>query len=161
MRYGVVVCPKCRTAKGVELAAARTKCPRCGKGHAVAKLKAFRETDSPNELPALVAVVQAEVSHAPETARPRPPGEPRPFDPASDTPAEFAAARARSKASTEAKAEAVARGLGETSPRFSEALLLEALRSAGFPEERIPEEVRGLLAKQVLYEPRPGEYALL
>ena len=61
MRFGVIVCSKCKHAKGVELSSKTTKCTHCGKILHVKKLKVFYTTDSQAELHHAVGRVNAEV----------------------------------------------------------------------------------------------------
>jgi hypothetical protein len=50
MRLGVIVCPKCKQAKGIDLSKKTTRCPRCGSLLNVTKLTIFYETESQDEL---------------------------------------------------------------------------------------------------------------
>jgi len=49
MIYGVIVCPKCKKVKGVDLSKKTTKCPRCRKILTIDKLKIFSERNWSNE----------------------------------------------------------------------------------------------------------------
>ena len=60
MRVGVIVCPHCKQAKGVNLASKTTKCPRCGKTLTLKKLKIFYETDSQEKLRKAIGLINAE-----------------------------------------------------------------------------------------------------
>ena len=59
MRLGVIVCPKCKKVKGVDLTCKTTKCPRCGKVLAIDKLKIFYKTDSQEKLQVAIGLVNA------------------------------------------------------------------------------------------------------
>jgi len=48
--FGVVVCPKCKKARGVVIGSARAKCPRCGHSIDLSKARIFYKTDSQAEL---------------------------------------------------------------------------------------------------------------
>ena len=61
MKFGVVVCPKCRNAKGVNLDAKSSKCNRCNKSLNPRKLKVFYRTDTESDLIHGVARVNAEI----------------------------------------------------------------------------------------------------
>jgi len=50
MRYGVVVCPRCKLVKGVDLSKKTSRCPRCGKSLVLSHIKIFYHTDSQDEL---------------------------------------------------------------------------------------------------------------
>jgi hypothetical protein len=66
MRFGVVVCSKCKHAKGVQLSSRTTKCTHCGKILHVKKLKLFYTTDSQAELRHAVGQVNAKVDDKPD-----------------------------------------------------------------------------------------------
>lgn len=58
MRYGVVICPKCGMAKGVEASRKTTTC-QCGHEIDMSRAKLISKTDSPLELADLVAQANA------------------------------------------------------------------------------------------------------
>ncbi len=49
-RYGVIVCTKCRNAKGVDLISKNTRCTRCGKQLSLNKLNVYFRSDSQTEI---------------------------------------------------------------------------------------------------------------
>ncbi len=59
MIYGVIVCPKCKQVKGVDLASKTTKCPRCGKVLKIDKLKIFYKTTSHEKLQNAIGLMNA------------------------------------------------------------------------------------------------------
>ena len=59
MRLGVIVCPKCKKVKGVDLSSKTTKCPRCGKVLTIDKLKIFYKTDSQEKLQQAIGLLNA------------------------------------------------------------------------------------------------------
>ena len=59
MRFGVIVCPKCKKVKGVDLSCKTTKCPRCGKILTIDKLKIFYKTNSQQELQQVIGLMNA------------------------------------------------------------------------------------------------------
>ena len=61
MKFGVIVCPKCKQVKGVDLASKTTKCPRCGKVSRLSKLKILYETDSRAKLQQAIGLKNAEL----------------------------------------------------------------------------------------------------
>jgi len=61
MRLGVLVCPQCKQAKGVDLSSKTTKCVGCGKTLTVQKLKIFYETDSQEQLRRAIGMLNAEL----------------------------------------------------------------------------------------------------
>lgn len=58
MKYGVIVCPKCGRARGVESAKKTTTC-QCGREIKLSRMKLRFMTDSPHELAESVAAVNA------------------------------------------------------------------------------------------------------
>ena len=64
--YGVVVCPRCRRAKGVDLSQKTTACA-CGFDIRVVPAKILRRTSTSRELAALVGQVSAELAGGMDT----------------------------------------------------------------------------------------------
>ena len=60
MKFGIVVCPRCKKAKAVDLSCKTTKCIRCGKILHICKLKMFYETDSRVKLQNAIGLINAE-----------------------------------------------------------------------------------------------------
>lgn len=60
MRFGVIACPQCRHAKGVNLTTKTTKCTHCGKTLKLKTLIIFYETDSLQQLRQAVGVLNAQ-----------------------------------------------------------------------------------------------------
>ena len=60
MKYGVIVCSKCKSVKGVLLSNKTTKCIRCGKNIKIDKVKIFYKTNSPEELRNYIGIVNKE-----------------------------------------------------------------------------------------------------
>jgi len=61
MRFGVIVCPKCKKAKGVNLSFKTTKCIRCNKTLEIKKIKILCKTDSEVELRQKLGLINAEL----------------------------------------------------------------------------------------------------
>jgi hypothetical protein len=61
MKYGIVVCPKCKHVKGVELKHKSTKCIRCNKNIVLDKVKIVFETNSEEKLRNAIGVLNAEL----------------------------------------------------------------------------------------------------
>lgn len=59
MKFGVIVCPKCKKVKGVDLSYKTTKCPRCSKVLTIDKLKIFYKTDSQKKLQQAIGLMNA------------------------------------------------------------------------------------------------------
>ncbi len=61
MRYGVIVCPNCKKAKGVLLSNKTSRCARCGKILKINKLKIFHETNSTEEMQNAIGLLNAKL----------------------------------------------------------------------------------------------------
>ena len=61
MRFGIVVCPKCKKAKGVNLSCKTTRCIRCGKLLMLEKLRILYKTDSEQKLRQTLGLINAEM----------------------------------------------------------------------------------------------------
>ena len=59
MIYGVIVCPKCKKVKGVDLSKKTTKCPRCRKILTIDKLKIFYKTTHREKLQNAIGLMNA------------------------------------------------------------------------------------------------------
>jgi hypothetical protein len=60
MRYGVVVCPKCRNPKAVLLSFNTSKCVRCNKILNIDKLKIIYKTNSESEIRNIIGLINAD-----------------------------------------------------------------------------------------------------
>ena len=61
MKYGVIVCPNCKKAKGFMLAAKKTKCIYCNKSIDLDKVKTLFKTNSQEELRKYIGLINAEM----------------------------------------------------------------------------------------------------
>ena len=61
MKYGIIVCPKCRSAKGIILTHKTTKCNRCSKALTLEKMRILYKTDSQQKLRSYLGLVNAEI----------------------------------------------------------------------------------------------------
>jgi len=61
VKFGIVVCPKCKHPKGVQLVHKTTRCIRCGKMLTLAKLKILYQTDSEEQLRRALGLVNADM----------------------------------------------------------------------------------------------------
>lgn len=61
MKFGVIVCPKCRKAKAVDLSYKTTRCTWCGKLLILGKLKILYKTDSEQKLRQAIGLINAEI----------------------------------------------------------------------------------------------------
>jgi hypothetical protein len=148
--YGIVVCPRCKRAKGVELEKKTTACD-CGFEIRVRSRRTPFETSDARELAAAVARVQAEIhggTKAVEEAIPRPKKRGR-----------DAFARVIADASRGDRRQRVrlaAEGLAREFILFTVEDWRRVAEAIGVPNpaEALEELVRG----NVVYEPRPGYY---
>jgi PHP family Zn ribbon phosphoesterase len=61
MKFGIVVCSRCKKAKVVDLSRETTKCHRCGKVLRLEKLRILYETDSEHKVRQALGLVNAEM----------------------------------------------------------------------------------------------------
>ena len=59
MKFGVIVCPKCKKVKGIDLSNKTTKCYGCGKVLTIQKLNVLYTTTSQEELKRAIGLVNA------------------------------------------------------------------------------------------------------
>jgi hypothetical protein len=130
MKYGLVICPSCGKARGVETAKKTTTCP-CGRQGRLFKSQIKFETDSPLELAEVVAQANSQLANGKKFRRPR--SKP-PKDPYART-----AGRAKGLRDQTEMAEAIARGLTEELGDFSVEDLgkVLSLLGKGSPDEMI------------------------
>jgi secreted Zn-dependent insulinase-like peptidase len=70
LKYGVIICPKCGRARGVESVRKTITC-QCGRHIKMASMKLRFTTDSPSELAEIVAKVNASLSGAGPMPKPK------------------------------------------------------------------------------------------
>lgn len=61
MKYGIIVCSKCKKAKGVDLSYKTTKCIRCNKVLKISQMKVLYETNSEQQLRQKIGLINAEI----------------------------------------------------------------------------------------------------
>ncbi|HVL48604.1 MAG TPA: hypothetical protein VM889_08620 [Candidatus Thermoplasmatota archaeon] len=154
----VLRCPGCGKSKVAREGVKRTVCAHCGKSIETARAVVVLAT--PDEAEARLAAGSANAQRAgrPEEFRAAFAGQAAPRAPPSD--AQAAAVRAAASArGDEARLEAAARAFAAASGAFAPeafAPVLAALGIAGPARDRLER----LAASGVLYEPRPGRFAL-
>jgi hypothetical protein len=62
MKFGIIVCPKCKMAKGTDLSNKTTRCIRCGKVLTIEKLKILYKTNSEQKIREAIGLVNAELN---------------------------------------------------------------------------------------------------
>ena len=150
--YGVVACPRCKTAKGVDLGKKTTTCT-CGFEIRLRAAKVYARADTERELVEAVRKVQAQLHGGLEEYR-RAASRPRPRRPQSVHARVAAAAKSAGDRSQRVRAAAV--GLTEEIELFTLDDLRRVLDALGIPGA--PARLRELLASTVVYEPREGYY---
>ena len=61
MELGVIVCPRCKQVKGVDLSKKTTKCIRCNKLLTIRKLILFYKTHSQENLQEAIGLLNAQL----------------------------------------------------------------------------------------------------
>jgi len=61
MKYGVIVCPKCKQVKGVDLSYKSTNCVKCGRNIKLDKVKILYETNSEEKLRHAIGLINADL----------------------------------------------------------------------------------------------------
>jgi hypothetical protein len=61
MKYGVIVCSKCKQAKGIDLSFKTTRCVRCNKFIKIDKVRILYKTNSEQELRSYLGLVNADL----------------------------------------------------------------------------------------------------
>lgn len=62
MKFGVIVCPRCRNAKVVDLSFKTTTCFRCNKKITLDKVKILYKSDSEQEIRKAIGIINVELS---------------------------------------------------------------------------------------------------
>ncbi len=170
-RYGVVVCPKCRHARGMELKTQTSTCGRCGQRSDNRRLHVLYRAQDAEELRTAVGVVEARVTGGEaalvnlealaeeirDRARARTSNTPATAPRDEEGLVQWAASRAAGEQGTQSRVRRIIAALEESqSDGFTPKQLEAAFEAAGLPPERADTEIRGGLVRDELYEPRPG-----
>lgn len=147
MKYGLIICPSCGKARGVETSRKTTSCP-CGRKVKLRKSMFKFETDSPRELADMVGQANEQLSAGKRFRRRRPKE--------SDDPCVRVAQAAMALRDPVERGEAIARGLTDELGDFGveELRRVLAVLGANAPESL----VRRLMAANIVYEVREGRY---
>jgi hypothetical protein len=62
--FGVIICPKCNRARGVDLSVKTSKCPGCGLHSEVDRMRTYFQTDNQQELAELVRRTSSRMQHS-------------------------------------------------------------------------------------------------
>jgi hypothetical protein len=147
MKYGLVICPSCGKARGVETAKKTSTCP-CGRQGRLYKSHIRFETDSPLELAEAVAQANTQLASGKKYRRPR-------SKKAKDVYARTAE-RAKGLRDVTESAEAVVRSLTEEIGDFSVEDLERVLTllGKGSPDEMLSR----LIDANIVFEVGEGRY---
>ena len=146
-KYGVIVCPKCGMAKGVETAKKTTGC-QCGNEIALSHVKIKNQTDSPLDLADLVASANAALRG----------GEPTPPERRSRKKDPYLSIAERAKPIKDSleRMRSIAQGLTELQSRFT---IDDIRRIASLLGKDSAEDVLARLKEHnLVYESEPGVY---
>jgi transposase-like protein len=61
MKYGIIVCPKCKKGKAVILTNKTTRCHRCNKTYQISKMKIFYKSNSEIKIRHEIGRINAEM----------------------------------------------------------------------------------------------------
>lgn len=175
-RYAVVVCPRCRHAKGIDRVARTTTCGRCSSRHETHGLRLFYKTGDAEALRVAVGVVEAKVTGGDAalidvqalqdeidahrgTDRVRiPPAE----DAEDEDVVQFAASAAAGVVSVAKKVRRIFEALdGCRADGWSLEEAEAAFVAAGLPAVRAEQEIRKALVQDEVFEPRPNRLRLI
>jgi hypothetical protein len=62
--YGVIICPRCNRARGVDLSVKTSKCPGCGLHSEVDRMRTYFQTNNEQELAEAVRQVGTRMQHS-------------------------------------------------------------------------------------------------
>jgi len=143
--FGVVVCPKCKKARGVVLGSARARCPRCGRSIDLSKARVFYKTDSQTELAEAVKKMMDRLSEGIEE-----------IDVERKRKGRIPAKKETSKRRTEESLLAAAK---ELTVRLGSSGVEDLAASLDIKDaEEASKLIDAMLAYGLLLEPRPGRY---
>ena len=63
MKFGIIVCPKCKKAKAVNLSNKTTKCFRCNKTYQITKMKVLYKSNSETKIRQEIGRINAEIDN--------------------------------------------------------------------------------------------------
>ncbi|MGD0056967.1 MAG: DUF1922 domain-containing protein [Methanomassiliicoccales archaeon] len=148
--FGVIVCPGCNHARGVDLSAAAAVCPSCGKKIKVGKAKIYFKTDSERELAEAVRKMSERLAVEVESAPPAKKKRKRlSFH-------EELGARAKKLKGNEDRLRFVAESLTCELGKFDVQDLALVVRD--FDEGDAKELIEKMLTSGIIFEPEPGKY---
>ncbi|MEM0344010.1 MAG: DUF1922 domain-containing protein [Thermoplasmata archaeon] len=150
MRYGVIVCPKCGMARGVETAKKTTTC-QCGREIRLGRIKFHFKTDSPAELAEAVRRANAALRGGKQLSALRRRTKRGPYSEVAD--------RAKLAKDPLSRLKTVAAGLTEIKSEFD----MEDLRrvAALLEKESADEMLARMIELSIVYERGNGKYRVV
>lgn len=147
MKFGVVACPDCRTARIIDLSPKTFSCQRCGKRHESAKLKKFYTTDSDEEARRALGELNVRLSGKLEAYEE--------FREAQSRPVLVGAEARRGEV---ALVDSLVEQMRGEAREFDEATLAQMLDEEGLDVSHAASHIERLVAGGIIYEPTPGRF---
>ncbi|MBI4393710.1 MAG: hypothetical protein HY556_07950 [Euryarchaeota archaeon] len=147
MKFGVVACPDCRTARIIDLSPKTFSCQRCGKRHESAAIKKFYTTDSDEEARRALGELNVRLSGKLEAYEE--------FREAQSRPVPMGVEARRGEAAT---VDSLVEGMRGGVVEFDEKGLAQRLEAEGIDGDRAASHIERLVAGGVIYEPTPGRF---
>ncbi len=165
MRFGVIQCSGCKTARGIELDAKTAQCPRCGKKLNVKKTRILSTAATERELVQEVARFNVAISEGEEIYARDLKAASEHHEPGDENGKDVYDAIAGSLINTRGRDErirAAARELDRRLGEFIEDDFVKVLVRTGFKEDDdFGMYLKKLKASDVIYEPKSGIYRCL
>ena len=60
MKFGIIICPKCKNPKAIDLFHKSTTCPRCNKKIIISKVRILHKTNNRGDLHYIIGVLNSE-----------------------------------------------------------------------------------------------------
>lgn len=167
MKFGVVQCPRCKTAKGIHLKTKSTKCLNCGKRMDLKNALILSKVDNEKELASAVMKYNTKLKGGEEVyaqdlkvvnkGRSTSTGDAKMLDIHAMVAKKLTNIRSRDE-KVVAAAQELCRVLGE----FTEQDLSEVFKRIGLKGDALLEKyINKLMENNVIYEPRRGVYRCL
>ncbi len=147
MKYGVIICPRCGMAKGVETRRKTTTC-QCGREIKLRRMKLRFQTDSPMELAQSVARANAAIRGGEQLPPEKKPRKREPYS--------VIAERSQHPKDPVERMQVIARALSDLKGEFTEEDLGKVLQSLGKGSPK--DMVRKLQELNLIYEASEGKY---
>lgn len=163
MKFGVVVCPRCKKALGIDLSCKTTTCPRCGKRFKHKDLRVFYRTSSEQELQQAIGQINAQLDGKLAEFRSSFRQHDQDKYETENTMEVRAsiASRVKHVSGWHDKVEFVAQELDKVKSVFTVEDVKAVFEQAGLNTEKIESALQDLVDEAVVYEPQPGEFRIV